>query len=253
MIRAVVNADDFGISDNVNQAIVSSFEKRIITNTTLMVNMPAAEAAVELAAANGFSDRVGLHLNLTQGYPLTDKIRKSQNFCDKDGRFNASFHLNTANRLFISKHDSYLVYEEIEAQIRQYLEYALPEKHLDSHHHVHTDMSIWNMAKPLLKKYNFRTVRLSRNLYSKTSLFNSLYKKKLNGDIKRNHYDFSKYFGSYIDLKNNYQQIENGKVVEVMLHPMYSEDGVLMDTKTPMSDISDFFNAKKIVLEAISI
>lgn len=253
MIRAVVNADDFGINESVNKAIVSCFEKRIITNTTLMVNMIDADEAVELAEQYGFVDRVGLHLNLTQGYPLTKKIRKNSLFCDKDGRFNAAFHLKTSSRLKISRNDSAVVYEEIEAQIRQYLEYGLPEKHLDSHHHVHTDLSIWNMTRPLLKKYNFRTVRLGRNLYSREKLFNTVYKKYLNGNIKSNGYDLSQYFGSFKDLKDNINIVKNGEIVEVMLHPMYSEDGVLMDTKIAMDKVSDFFNDRKIILEAISI
>lgn len=253
MIRAVVNADDFGISSDVNAAIVECFKKRIISNTTLMVTMEAADEAVLLARENGFDDRVGLHLNLTAGYPLTKKIRKCPLFCNKNGEFNATFHLKTLSRLRLSSIELACVYEEAEAQIIRYLSYGLPEKHLDSHHHVHTDLAVWKAIEPLLKKYNFRTVRLGRNMILKPSMFNRLYKFKLNRNIKKDGYAFSKYFGSYKDLREYYKEIENGAVIEVMTHPMYNEEGVLVDTKTPMQDLAMFFDDKKIIIEAILI
>ena len=253
MIKAVVNADDFGISESVNNAIIQCFQKRIISNTTLMVNMDAADDAVELAEKYGFYDRVGIHLNLTAGYPLTDGIRRSPLFCDADGRFNAKFHLSTKSRLRLSSEDSRYVYAEVEAQLRRYLEYGLPEKHLDSHHHVHTDMSVWKMLKPLLKKYNFRTVRIGRNMYDKASIFNVLYKKNLNAQINRAGYACSDYFGSFEDFKNYSSTIGKNDKIEIMLHPMYSEDGKLMDTDIPIERISRYFEEKRVIVEAISL
>ena len=46
--KLIINADDFGISSSVNRAIVYAFSNNMITNTTLMVNMPYADEAVEL-------------------------------------------------------------------------------------------------------------------------------------------------------------------------------------------------------------
>ena len=42
----VINADDFGYSESVNKAISDCFEKGLINRTTIMVNMPQAEAKV---------------------------------------------------------------------------------------------------------------------------------------------------------------------------------------------------------------
>ena len=44
MLRIIVNADDLGISEDVNAAIAECFAMRYITSTTLMVNMDYAEA-----------------------------------------------------------------------------------------------------------------------------------------------------------------------------------------------------------------
>ena len=71
-----VNADDFGLSHEVNMAIVEAFKKGLINNTTIMVNMPGFEEAVRLAEKYGFFDRVGLHLNLFEGKHLTEDIKR---------------------------------------------------------------------------------------------------------------------------------------------------------------------------------
>ena len=41
-MSVIVNADDFGISEEVNNAIKLAFERGLIQRTTLMVNMPYA-------------------------------------------------------------------------------------------------------------------------------------------------------------------------------------------------------------------
>ena len=40
MIRLIINADDFGLSHSVNEAILESFHKGFITNTTLLCCFP---------------------------------------------------------------------------------------------------------------------------------------------------------------------------------------------------------------------
>lgn len=38
--RLYINADDFGLSESVNRAIIESFQKGCVTSATQMVNMP---------------------------------------------------------------------------------------------------------------------------------------------------------------------------------------------------------------------
>ena len=239
MIRVIVNGDDFGKSHTINRAITESFERRILTGTTLMVNMPYADEAVELAGEYGFDEAVGLHLNLTSGMPLTDKIKRCRRFCSKKGHFNAEFEQHTSSRLHISKEESDALRLEIEAQIRKYLEYGLTAGHLDSHHHVHTDRSVMKVLMPLLKKYNIRSVRLSRNLFTKISPAKKVYKDIFNWKLKSRIAVTTDYFGSYTDLKTMADSIKEGSLVELMLHPMYDENGTLTDSKNVALDEVD--------------
>lgn len=250
MIKAIVNADDFGLSENVNEAICMCFERGIITNTTIMVNMPYAADAVNLAKKKGFFNKVGLHLNLTAGVPLTGPIRSLPVFCDGNGRFNADFHLSTKTRLMLSAREKRALAEEIQAQIDRYLALGLVELHMDSHHHSHTDLSVWSVAEPILQRSGFKSVRLSRNIFEEgsTTAFNSLYKKYFNKRVKALGVKTTDYFGSFADFTAACDTLLDGSLCEIMLHPMFSESGDLMDTDVPMEKLSEFFTERKLSL-----
>ena len=253
MIRLVSNADDFGISDSTNVAIVRSFEMGTISNTTIMVNMDSAENALELSRENGFFDRVGIHINLTAGEPLTDDIKKSSLFCNSDGNFNAAFHLSTRTRLKLPSEEMRYAEAEIEAQLLRYLDFGFTERHLDSHHHVHTDRPIWLIILRLAKKYGFRTARLGRNVYDNAAAFNRVYKAWFNTSVKKSGLGYTDYFGSFQDYKTMWEKLPANCIGEMMLHPLYSEDGVLMDSEIPMSEVESFLKDKKVTVEAISV
>lgn len=66
----IVNADDFGLSSEVNRGIVEAHRRGILTSTTLLANGPAFSEAVMLSRENpGLG--VGVHLNLVRGRPLS--------------------------------------------------------------------------------------------------------------------------------------------------------------------------------------
>ena len=249
MQHLIVNADDFGISREVNYAICKCFQRRIISSTTLMVNMPYTEDAVRLAKICGFEDRVGIHLNLTSGYPLTMPIRRCPRFCDRKGRFNAAFEKNTWTRLFISRKEAQAVREEIEAQLRRYIEFGLADHHLDSHHHVHTDRSIWKVLSPLIPKYNIRSVRLTRNLYGKISLPKAIYKYWYNRTLSRSGVKTTDYFGSYKDFRKRADRLPRQKLTEIMVHPTVDSRGNLVDGKISMEKEKAFFDSLNAVYE----
>ncbi|MBO6133088.1 MAG: ChbG/HpnK family deacetylase [Lachnospiraceae bacterium] len=256
MFKLIVNGDDFGISSEVNRAVMEGFEMGVLQRTTWMANMPFAQEAVGLSEEKGFKASIGLHLNLTSGLPLTQEIRGMRRFCDAKGFFNAAFARNLKSRFFLSAAEGIAVRAEIRAQIEKYLEAGFPLKHLDSHHHIHTDFSIWKILEPLLKEYGFASVRLSRNIGAGVGLIKGLYKAVFNHHIARIHLAASDLFGSFGDFEASLKdrnmadhlssharnrenfpparlqsslQAENYGIVEIMIHPMYKE-GVLLDS-----------------------
>jgi predicted glycoside hydrolase/deacetylase ChbG (UPF0249 family) len=104
----IVNADDFGYGAGVNRGIAAAHDRGVVTSAGLMVNAPAAQEAVRMAAERpGLS--LGLHVNFT----------------------------NEAQRL-VEFDDPDLCRAELRRQFDRFVELTgrLPT-HLDSHQHVH--------------------------------------------------------------------------------------------------------------------
>ena len=76
----IVNADDFGISSGVNRAIVEAFKRGLISSTTIMTNAEVFEEAVDLIFSENLHGQVGVHLNLTHGKPLTERMAGNKLF-----------------------------------------------------------------------------------------------------------------------------------------------------------------------------
>ena len=82
----VINADDFGYCDQRNHGIVESFKNGVVSSATLLVNAVMASEAVQLSRQYGIP--LGLHLNLTEGYPM--KTRYSS-LTSENGLFRGKF------------------------------------------------------------------------------------------------------------------------------------------------------------------
>lgn len=234
----IINADDFGKDHETNLAICEAFAKGLIHRTTLMANMDAAKEAIELAKENGFLDKVGVHLNLTQGKPLTDEISKNREMCDENGLFTADFHRNTFKRFILNAKTRNDITREFDAQISRFFELGGVLRHVDSHHHVHTDASVLSALNPLIKKYDISSVRLGRNLYHGGNKLMRIYKSWLNNRLNKVNAKKCDFFGSVNDFENYYCNagFVADNVIEIMVHPMYI-DGVLFDTDYPMAEM----------------
>jgi hopanoid biosynthesis associated protein HpnK len=148
MKRLIVNADDFGLTVKVNEAIVKGHCQGVITSTSLLANGEAFESAVALAG-QAVRLGVGVHLNLTEGRPILP-ISDVPTLVNARGLF-----ARTVGRLWraivtgqVSTGD---VEREWRAQIEKVLAAGIAPTHLDSHKHVH--------AWPTLAKL---TIRLAR-------------------------------------------------------------------------------------------
>lgn len=255
----IVNADDFGKNDDINRAICEAFDNGFITSTTLMANMPGAGASYELACREGFADKVGIHLNITEGMPLTEAIRSNPLVCAPDGSFNAAFYHNTKYRLYMDDLAIDQIREELDAQIQMFLDLGFKTLHIDSHHHVHTNYPVYRALRVLSSKYDFEYIRLSRNLYRGGSVFNNIYKHFYNRAVKRLAAQTTDCFGSYKDIMTYFsldpmrsadrikepspamKRLLSERSVEIMVHPMYDEEGTLIDTDIPMREESGIF------------
>ena len=127
--RLIVTADDFGLTEGVNRAIIHAHTEGVVTSASLMVNGQAVDSAVALARQNPTLD-IGLHLNLTNkpfGFALSAGAK------------------------------------DLEAPIRSQIELALGTglniSHIDGHKHVHVIPAVLSVLRRVAPEYGIRALR----------------------------------------------------------------------------------------------
>ena len=228
--RLIVNADGLGISNTVNRAILESIESGLVTSTSIMANMPGFEDAVRLLREQGNKYiRVGVHLNLTAGYPLSRTILDCPRFCNDNGRF---IYDRTRRFFRLNRSEKRAAYEEMKAQIERVLAEKIIPSHLDSHHHLHTWWGVAPLVCRLGREYGIHRIRLTRNIGRPPSLAKRIYKTlfnrwRLGG---RDEFHNTDYFGDIEDMNVFSRQHKLvGKTMEIMVHPLFNEEGELVD------------------------
>src|SRR5579875_135700 len=137
----IVNADDWGGSAALTDAIDACFIRGAITSATAMMFMTDSRRAAELALARQYP--IGLHLNLTQplAAPETPPMVRERQL-----QACAHFASLRRRRLLISPNPRVhtLIADCIRDQLDEFHErYGCQPTHLDSHHHVHTSPDVF--------------------------------------------------------------------------------------------------------------
>lgn len=215
----IVNADDFGMNTEVNEAIFELISRQRVTSSTIMVNAPAFEHAVAIIKQCP-NCSFGIHLNITEFSPLTNNP-VFKDFLDEKGHFRRE-------NLFlpIGVPLIHAIYCEWCAQIEKALLHGVKISHIDSHDHIHTRKpQLFPLLKLIQRKYNISKVRITKNIHSVTYPIRSKtlhYKKKLfNYAIKRIYptrttlgfTDFTSF------LENARIGVIPHNLIEVMVHP----------------------------------
>lgn len=174
MKKLIVNADDFGLHNCVNQAIIKGHLEGCITSTSLMPTGMAFEDAVNLTA-HAPTLGVGVHLTLVAEKPLLD-CEKVKSLVDSNGYFSKEY-MSFIGKLFLGKIDLREVYLELSAQIERVHQSGINITHIDSHQHLHVLPGIIDIAVDLAKKYGIKAIRIPAEPYCFTGGYKT--------DIKR--------------------------------------------------------------------
>jgi predicted glycoside hydrolase/deacetylase ChbG (UPF0249 family) len=209
--KIIVNADDFGMSAEINRAIVEAFDRGVISSATLMTNMPGFDEACELAHRHRLLGKIGVHLNLSSGYPLSAPVRRCSRFCDDIGMFRSR-----RTRFRLSREERLAVETELAAQVTACLDRGLRPTHLDSHHHVHTEWAIGAAAITVARRYGIQAIRLSRNCGPGIDLVCKFYKFAYNTRLRIYGLAKTRYFGSSADVQEILATAPGD--IEVMVH-----------------------------------
>jgi hopanoid biosynthesis associated protein HpnK len=159
----IVNADDLGWTDGVNQGIAEAHRNGIVTSTSLLANGAAFASGVELARSTpGLG--VGVHLNLSDGEPIAPRELVATLLND-DGEFAGG---PEALLLRIAKREVTVreAEQEWEAQIERVKEAGIQPTHLDGHKHVHMLPGLFEVALRLAKRYGIGAIRVAHETSS---------------------------------------------------------------------------------------
>lgn len=215
----MINADDFGMNESCSTAIAEAFEKELVTDTTIMANGEFFESAVKLAEERGFADKIGIHLNITEGKPLTDDIKNLPDFVT-DGQFNKQYDWGKE----LSPSEYAAVYRELSAQVEKVINAGIKITHADSHHYIHNAPFIAPIAERVCREHGITKLRLMRN-WGDMPESDRLKADSYRDALRSRGFVTTDYFGRLSEAENTALP----ESIELLVHPDFDKDGNLID------------------------
>lgn len=226
MQNIIINADDFGMSKEITTAILLAMDQNLCLDTTLLVNFKDAERAANLAIDSNKKDNIGIHFNLTEGIPLTDKIKKEKRFCNDEGIFQ---YKKQERIIALTSSEKNAVFEELTSQVHLCRSFGIPVSHADSHNHVHEEPGLFFVFLHVIRKEEIPFLRLTNNIGT-TSITNKLYRKAYNTALALYNLDGTHYFGSTSEFVGFPKSNDTKTITEIMIHPGAIINDQIIDT-----------------------
>jgi hopanoid biosynthesis associated protein HpnK len=157
MKTVTFSADDFGMSEAVNEGIEKAHRDGILQAASLMVAAPAAADAVRRAKANP-SLRVGLHLVVIEG-PAALPYSEIPDLVDEAGQF-ASDQLRLGLNYCFRPRIRRQLWAEIQAQFAAFAATGLTLDHANAHKHMHLHPTVGAMLLRAGSAHGLRRIRI---------------------------------------------------------------------------------------------
>lgn len=150
--KFVLNADDFGLTQAHNQAVLEGYNNGFLTSASLCANGEAFDSAIHDILPDCPNLGIAAHLNIMEGKALTN----CPLLTDERGYFNKGYGyliLNQKNQELLTQ-----IENEFRAQIEKVAANTQID-HLDSHVHTHAIPEIFKITCKLAKEFNIKYVR----------------------------------------------------------------------------------------------
>jgi predicted glycoside hydrolase/deacetylase ChbG (UPF0249 family) len=163
-VRIIVNADDFGHSQDTVEATIKALDAGLLTSATIMANMPATPDA--LAYARTRKDvSFGVHLTFIGDGEESPVARASAvpALVDASGRFPRSRVVRRralSGRLPVDQ-----IEREVAAQLDTVAAAGVEVTHVDSHRHLHKFKPFRRALERVLPRFGIRRVRTVQDVY----------------------------------------------------------------------------------------
>jgi predicted glycoside hydrolase/deacetylase ChbG (UPF0249 family) len=165
----IVNADDLGASEAVNDAVFELMRAGLVTSATLMANGPAFEHAAR--RIEQFPDcSFGVHLNLTSFAPLSG----SRNLGPILSRGEFCRELLTKRMCRELRDD---LEHELVLQVQRAFDVGVAVTHFDSHHFIHLRPVLFPVIKAVQRHFGIRKCRSAFEAISTGRLLHAVHGK----------------------------------------------------------------------------
>ena len=227
-MKLIVNADDFGFSEEVNTNIIKCHQKGIVTSTTILSGGHKFDDAIQLAKENPKLG-IGVHLaidgpnNIGNKYATLLDPQTSEFYEDliaikkiRNGDFNFE-------ELVL----------EYSLQIEKVKNEGITITHLDHHHHFHLYFPILKAVIAVAKKYKIPYIRPQKILYPAKNAFPKNIYRLYHQFYLSSRYNTVDGYTSLIGCNANQMREKlltilnsNKKTIELVVHPLV-ENGEL--------------------------
>lgn len=163
--RLIVNADDFGLSHSVNEAVIRAHREGILTGASLMTNEEGFDEAVALAKENPRLG-VGLHLTLLFGKSTLPPDR-IPGLLNSRGEFSVN-PVGAGMRYFFKRSLREPLRAEIHAQFAKFRSTGLKLDHVNGHLHLHLHPAIFRILMEDADKLGINRMRLTRDCLARS-------------------------------------------------------------------------------------
>ena len=157
MKRIIFTADDFGLTPEVNAAVVRAHRDGVLTAASLMVAAPAVQEAAAIARMLPTLG-VGLHVVVADGRPLLPP-EQIPDLVDANGMLSSRLARAGARWFFSPKAQEQLKLE-IAAQFDAFRATGLACDHVNAHNHMHLHPTVLRIIVELAQEHGIRHVRL---------------------------------------------------------------------------------------------
>lgn len=168
-LNFIVNADDLGISKERDEAIFDLFLKGYISSSSILVNGFNFEESI--VKAKNLNMSLGIHLNLTEGFPI-NKIKNNSLVKKIDDKTKLNYKSSSYNHKTIDQDEEFFgkfefrekfyngeinltdIKNEIICQIERFIQfYKSPPDHIDGHQHIHIIPNIAEVISEISSNY----------------------------------------------------------------------------------------------------
>ncbi len=177
MKKLIINADDFGLHEEINNGIIRCFQEGCLTSTSLMCGAPAFNNAVALLKNNeGLG--VGVHLTLVGGVAPVLPVEEVKSLVDENGLFFSDYTVFIKN-FYLGKVKKNEIKRELEAQLLKAASTGLKFTHVDSHQHLHVLPGIVPIVISLCCQFDIHAVRLPGESYLEDYGYKTVWSRKV--------------------------------------------------------------------------